>query len=229
MRALMNFIAIEGLDGAGKSTQVALLQQRLQRLGARCKYLHFPQITSKIWGELIARFLRGDLGKIDEVNPYLVALLYAEDRRAAADEIRGWIEEGYFVIVDRYVYSNVAFQCAKLSDAGERGKLREWILHLEYERFKIPKPQLSLFLDVPFSFTQEKLSGRRDGDDRQYLDGKEDIHEADLDFQQRVRSVYLAQQTLDPDFCIITCYSEQGEMLEPDGTFSKIINKINFP
>ncbi|MDR1417043.1 MAG: thymidylate kinase, partial [Prevotellaceae bacterium] len=74
----MNFIAIEGLDGAGKSTQVLLLQQHLQSLGVRCKYLHFPRVASAIWGDLIAKFLRGDLGKINEVNPYLVALIYAE-------------------------------------------------------------------------------------------------------------------------------------------------------
>ncbi|MDR3189270.1 MAG: dTMP kinase [Prevotellaceae bacterium] len=225
----MNFIAIEGLDGAGKSTQVALLQQHLQGLGVRCKYLHFPRIDAPIWGALIAKFLRGDLGKIGEVDPYLVALLYAEDRRAAAKEIRGWMQEGYFVIVDRYVYSNVAFQCAKLPHAGERCALREWILNLEYGHFEIPKPQRSFFLDVPFSFTQEKLSGQRRGDDRRYLDGKEDIHEADLDFQRAVRSVYLAQPALDADFCVIKCYSELGEMLEPSCTFNKIISNIQIP
>ncbi|MDR0688478.1 MAG: thymidylate kinase, partial [Prevotellaceae bacterium] len=199
----MNFIAIEGLDGAGKSTQVALLQQHLQSLGVRCKYLHFPRVASNIWGELIAKFLRGDLGKIDAVNPYLVALIYAEDRHAAAAEISRWIEDGYFVIVDRYVYSNVAFQCAKLPDENGCSKLREWILNLEYGHFKIPKPQLNLFLDVPFSFTQAQLSESRCGEDRQYLNGKEDIHEADLNFQRAVRSIYLAQPALDPDFRIV--------------------------
>jgi dTMP kinase len=225
----MNFIAIEGLDGAGKSTQVALVQQHLQRRGVRCKFLHFPRTTSEIWGELIAKFLRGDMGKISEVNPYLVALIYAEDRHAAAAEIRGWIEEGYFVIVDRYVYSNVAFQCAKLPNADECSKLRGWILNLEYEHFKIPKPQLNLFLDVPFSFTQGRLSERRHGDDRQYLEGKEDIHEIDLNFQRAVRSVYLAQPTFDPNFCVVSCYSEEGEMLESNKIFDKIISNIKLP
>ncbi|MDR0566914.1 MAG: dTMP kinase [Prevotellaceae bacterium] len=225
----MNFIAIEGLDGAGKSTQVALLQQRLQRHGVRCKYLHFPRIASAVWGELIAKFLRGDLGKINEVNPYLVALLYAEDRRAAAAEIRRWIRQGCFVVVDRYVYSNIAFQCAKLPAADERSRLRDWILSLEYEHFRIPRPQRSLFLDVPFSFTQKKLAGNRRGDDRLYLAGKEDIHEADLNFQQAVRSVYLEQPALDPDFCLIRCHSEQGQMLPPECTFDKIMHYINLP
>ncbi|MDR2938091.1 MAG: dTMP kinase [Prevotellaceae bacterium] len=218
----MNFIAIEGLDGAGKSTQVRLLQSYLEERGVRCKYLHFPRVETEIWGELVAKFLRGDFGKISEVNPYLVALIYAEDRRAAATEIEAWIKEGYFVIVDRYVYSNVAFQCAKVSDNAERDKLRRWILHLEYEHFKIPQPQLSLFLDVPFSFTQKKLTEQRKGDDRSYLEGKQDIHEANLDFQQAVREIYLAQQPLDANFRLINCCTEQGEMNTPQRTFEQL-------
>lgn len=218
----MNFIAIEGLDGAGKSTQVALLQQHLQGQGIRCKYLHFPRVETGIWGDLVAKFLRGDLGKINEVNPYLVALIYAEDRHASAAEISSWINEGYFVIVDRYVYSNIAFQCAKLTDSGEQAKLREWIFSLEYEHFKIPRPQLSLFLDVPFAFTQKKLTEHRSGENRQYLEGKQDIHEANLDFQQAVRQVYLAQQSLDPNFRIINCSTESGAMHTPQHTFERI-------
>ena len=218
----MNFIAIEGLDGAGKSTQVSLIEQHLKEQGVRCKYLHFPRVETEIWGELIAKFLRGDLGKINEVNPYLVALIYAEDRRAAAPEVSAWLREGYFVMVDRYVYSNVAFQCAKVTTPAERNKLREWILHLEYEHFKIPKPQLSLFLDVPFSFTEKKLTAQRKGEDRQYLEGKQDIHEASLSFQQAVREAYLEQLPLDASFRLINCSSEQGKMLAPHETFEQI-------
>ncbi len=218
----MNFIAIEGLDGAGKSTQVGLIQQHLQERGILCKYVHFPRVETEIWGELVAKFLRGDFGEIDKVNPYLVALIYAEDRRAAAAEISSWLKEGYFVIVDRYVYSNIAFQCAKVTDPVERTKLRNWILHLEYEHFKIPQPQLSLFLDVPFSFTQKKLTEHRTGNDREYLEGKQDIHEANLNFQQAVREVYLAQLPLDANFCLVSCCTDQDTMHTPQHTFEQI-------
>lgn len=219
----MNFIAIEGLDGAGKSTQVGLIQQHLQGRGVRCKYVHFPRVETEIWGELVAKFLRGDFGKIDEVNPYLVALIYAEDRRAAAPEIEAWLKEGYFVIVDRYVYSNIAFQCAKVADAAERVKLRDWILHLEYKHFNIPQPQLSLFLDVPFSFTEKKLTEQRSGDDRQYLGGKQDIHEASLSFQKAVREVYLSQLPLDASFRLISCCTDDNKMHTPQHTFEQIV------
>ncbi|MDR0419697.1 MAG: dTMP kinase [Prevotellaceae bacterium] len=218
----MNFIAIEGLDGAGKSTQVELLKNHLEAQKRKTKYIHFPKLNEGIFGELVAKFLRGDLGKNDEVNPYLVALIFAEDRRASAKMLESWLSEDYFLIVDRYVYSNIAFQCTKVNDEGERRKLREWITHLEFEYFDIPKPQQSIFLDVPFAFTRQKLTSERMGASRDYLEGKQDIHEADLDFQQRVREMYLEQSKYDEDFKIINCGDEQGNMLPPAETFSKI-------
>ena len=108
----MSLIVLEGLDGAGKSTQIDLLQQLLASRGLRYEYLHFPRFDAPIYGELIARFLRGELGAVDAVDPYVVALLYAGDRADAAPVIRRWLDEGKFVILDRYVYSNVAYQCA---------------------------------------------------------------------------------------------------------------------
>lgn len=218
----MNFIAIEGLDGAGKSTQVELLRKHLEAQGKKTKYIHFPKLNEGIFGELVAKFLRGDLGRNDEVNPYLVALIFAEDRKASAKMLEGWLCEDYFLIVDRYVYSNIAFQCAKVNDEREKRKLREWITHLEFEHFGIPKPQRSIFLDVPFAFTKQKLTSERMGADRDYLEGKQDIHEADLNFQQRVREMYLEQSKYDEDFKIIDCGDEQGNMLSPAETFSKI-------
>lgn len=218
----MPFIVLEGLDGAGKSTQVKMLQQRLAAKGVSYEYLHFPRFDAPVYGELVARFLRGELGGVGEVDPYLVALIYAGDRTDAAPMIRGWLDEGKFVIVDRYVYSNVGYQCAKIEDPVERGRLREWIVNLEYGYNRIPKPDLSLFLDVPFSFTKRKLSEQREGDDRDYLHGKADIHEASLSLQERVRRVYLDQALLDDRFVVVECADTQGEMLAPDAIFSRI-------
>ncbi|MGL4363826.1 MAG: dTMP kinase [Bacteroidales bacterium] len=218
----MNFIAIEGLDGAGKSTQVQLLIQYLQSKNIVAEFLHFPRIKTEVWGELIAKFLRGDLGKMEEVNPYLVALIYAEDRRAAAMQINNWLTEGKCVIVDRYVYSNIAFQCAKLFEKNERNALRDWILTLEYKHFSIPKPQYNLFLDVPFSFTQKKLQEIRNTPEREYLQGKEDIHENSLSLQQRVRQMYLEQAILDNQFHVIDCGVKEHKMRPPQSIFEQI-------
>ncbi|MBQ5654419.1 MAG: thymidylate kinase, partial [Alistipes sp.] len=171
-------IVLEGLDGAGKSTQIKKLTALFEARGAECAYLHFPRFDAPIYGDLIARFLRGEFGSADAVNPYLVALIYAGDRAEAAAEIRRWLDEGKVVILDRYLYSNIGYQCAKLPQGEERERLMEWIFNLEYNHFGIPRPDLSLFLDVPFAFTERKLTEQRAGDDRDYLQGGSDIHEA---------------------------------------------------
>lgn len=221
----MNFVVIEGLDGSGKSTQINLMREYLENKGKSFKYLHFPRTNEKIYGEMIARFLRGEFGKINEVNPYLIALLYAGDRKDAAATINSWLDNGDFVLVDRYVYSNIAFQCAKFTEWNNREDLRKWICHLEFDYHHIPKPDISLFLDVPFDFTARKLTSERTGDDREYLKGRKDIHEASLQFQQDVRKVYLWQVETESDFHLINCMNETGEMLKPEVIFEKIINK----
>lgn len=217
------FIVIEGLDGAGKSTQVSLLRKALSDRGVDTEYLHFPRFDAPIFGDMIARFLRGELGDLDSVNPYVVALLYAGDRAEASSLIRGWINEGKCVIVDRYVYSNIAYQCAKISDKAEREELRNWIFETEYEKYGIIRPDLSLFLDVPFKFTEKKLSEVREGDDRSYLKGAKDIHEDSLTLQQKVREVYLSEcERENGALTIIPCASEAGDMLSPEVIFKNI-------
>lgn len=217
------FIVLEGLDGAGKSTQIAKLTEMFRRRGVECEYMHFPRFDAPVYGELIARFLRGELGSVEQVNPYLVALLYAGDRANAASIIKGWLAAGKVVIVDRYVYSNIGYQCAKLSDYEERCRLREWILHTEYEEFAIPRPDVSLFLDVPFSFTERKLSEVREGDDRAYLQGGRDIHEASLDLQRRVREVYIESSEVGDDLRVVECSSDDGAMATPDAIYERIM------
>lgn len=220
------FIVLEGLDGAGKSTQITKLRDMFKKRGVDTEYLHFPRFDSPVYGDLIARFLRGDLGTVEGVNPYLVALLYAGDRADAAKQIRSWQEEGKVVIVDRYVYSNIGYQCAKIADGEQRKTLRDWILTTEYEEFNIPRPDLSLFLDVPFSFTERKLNENRDGDDRAYLQGGRDIHEASLDLQRRVREVYLEAAADYADLKVVDCSTTEGAMASPDTIYERIMEHL---
>jgi len=223
----MKLFVIEGLDGAGKSTQIRLLRDYLTAKNHLCEYLHFPRTESPWFGELIARFLRGEFGKLNEVDPYLVAMLYAGDRKDAADTISNWLAEKRIVILDRYTYSNIAYQCAKLETAEERNKLKDWILELEFSHFGIPIPDLNIFLDVPFMFTEKKLTAERNGDDRVYLNGRADIHESSLDFQRKVREVYLEVARTDNRLAVINCTGSNGEMMEPGEIFGRITKLIS--
>lgn len=220
------FIVLEGLDGAGKSTQIDLLQTYFEKRSVVVHYLHFPRFDSPVFGDLIARFLRGDLGSIDQVHPLLIALLFAGDRKDAAEMIKEWLKEDCCVILDRYIYSNIAFQCAKVKDAEESEKLRDWILDTEYNQFAIPKPDISLFLDVPLNFVDEKLNENREGNDREYLNGKKDIHEASISFQTRVREIYLKECERNEDFIRIDCSDKAGNMLPAESIYNLIINRI---
>jgi len=222
----MSFIVIEGLDGSGKSTQLKLLKTYLETNNISYKYLHFPRTEDGIFGDLVARFLRGDLGKIDEVNPYLVGLIYAGDRDDAKKEVNEWIASGELVIIDRYVYSNMAFQGAKIKNDADKQKLRAWLIELEYNYYGIPQPNVSFFLDVPFAFTTKSLTNQRDGDDRDYLQGKQDIHEADLNFQETVRQEYLSLVNNDADFQLIECFGQDGEMLDAETIFQKLLSEL---
>ena len=215
-------VVLEGLDGAGKSTQVKKLRNYLESLFGSIEYIHFPRYDAPVYGDLISRFLRGDFGGNEAVHPQLVALLFAEDRHGAAPEMKKILSEGGTVLLDRYVYSNIAYQCAKVRNEAEAENLRNWIFNTEYGNFELPKPDLNIFLDVPIAFVEQKLKNSRGGEDREYLEGAQDIHEADIEFQKRVRSIYRRQCELDPDFIRIDCSDEYGMMMSPGEIFAKV-------
>ncbi|MCU0456211.1 MAG: dTMP kinase [Bacteroidales bacterium] len=222
----MKLFVVEGIDGAGKSTQIRLLREYFSRKGFSCEYLHFPRTEEPYFGELIARFLRGEFGSLRDVDPWLVAMLYAGDRKDAAPVISKWLSSGSMVLLDRYTYSNIAYQCAKLDSEDARENLMNWILDLEFGHFGIPVPDLNIFLDVPFSFTEKKLLSSRTGQDRSYLNGNMDIHEESLTFQKKVREMYLRVAESDDRLCIIDCCTDDDRMLSAENIFEKIIKAL---
>jgi dTMP kinase len=204
--------------------------------GVTLRYLHFPRYDSPLYGELIGKYLRGDFGSIEQVHPQIVALLFALDRMDAAATIKEWLAAGDCVLLDRYVYSNIAYQCSKIMMQPQFAQnreqlakeLRDWIFDTEYNKYGIPKPDLNLFLNVPIEFVDSKLKESRNGDDdRDYLNGKEDIHEADIKFQISVREIYLQQTELDPNFVKVCCEDANGKMLPPAEIFANIKEQVD--
>ena len=219
----MKFIVIEGLDGAGKSTQLKFLQQYFIKNNLNFKFIHFPRFDSPVYGELISKFLRGDLGDLQSVNPYLVALLYAGDRNNYKQTINRWLEKKFYVLPDRYVFSNIAFQCAKVIGEQQQDDLKRWILDTEYNYFQIPVPDITIFLDVPISIIKERLNKKRKGKDRKYLAGKDDIHEKNVDFQKYVYSIYNKLLNTENNFFRINCSIKEA-LLSQEIIHEKILD-----
>ena len=220
-------IVIEGLDGSGKSTQIELLKTKLEKTGIDYKYIHFPMLNQGKYGELIAEFLRGEYGTVHEVHPKLVAVLFANDRKEHIEKVNRWLREGYFVLLDRYVNSNIAFQCAKIENESEKEKLKEWILDFEFIYNQLPVPSVSFFLNVSLDIINKSLSTARTGIEREYLNGKQDIHEKSLSLQKKVHDEYLKMLTEQNNFIGIDCYDENNRLFGPDYINSMIFSKLD--
>ena len=220
------FIVFEGLDGAGKSTQIRMLIDYFARRQVNHKLVHFPRISEGIIGEMIAKFLRGEFGKASDINPYFVAMMYAQDRNNAKYYLAEYMENYQYLIVDRYVYSNIAFQCAKINGESQKEELRDWILKLEYENNALLKPDITLYLKVPFDRIKYTLSRSRNGEDREYLKGNPDIHENDLVLQKRVEDEYLKLAAIDTSFKIIDCGDLDNQLLRPAAINDAIIQLL---
>lgn len=206
---LNKLIVLEGTDGSGKSTQVELVKKYFEERSIKYAFFHFPMYGHNAFSEVIAKFLRGEFGGIEEVDPYFIANMYAMDRFKFLPDLEKAIEENDVVLLDRYVFSNLAFQGAKYNGS-ESDKIKNWIYEFEFKFLKLPYPDLSIFFDVPIEVVRERLENKREGNDRDYLQGKQDIHEADLDFQSKVRDNYLSLVG-SANYQIMQCATQVGE------------------
>ncbi|MEJ5144855.1 dTMP kinase [Sphingobacterium sp. MYb388] len=219
-------ITIEGLDGAGKSTQIELLINKFNDLKIKHKFIHFPMLNQGAYGKLIAEYLRGELGPLENVHPKLVALLFAEDRNEHKALLNEWLNDGYLIIMDRYVNSNIAFQCAKTENLEDKTELKEWILDFEFNHNSLPLPDISFFLNVPFNHIETSLNSSRTGVDREYLQGKKDIHEDSLDLQRNVYKEYLTLINEQKSFHEIECFKNNCDWLTKEEIHMLIFEQI---
>lgn len=180
-------IVIEGIDGSGKGTQAKALTDRLNDAGRRAELLSFPRYRETLFGHAIGDFLNGRFGQLNEVHPFLASVLYAADRYESKAVLLKALEQNEVVICDRYVPSNLAHQGAKVS-GDERTELLQTIQRIEFEIFALPQPKLIVLLDVPVEVAQQNIAAKKP---RSYTDKAADLQEADGEYLQRVRDVYL--------------------------------------
>mgnify|MGYP002623887101 FL=1 len=180
-------VNIEGIDGSGKGTQANLLCERLRGEGASVALFSFPRYDDTLFGKSIGDFLNGRFGALDQVSPFLAALLYAGDRFESRELLLAARRDNDYVILDRYVASNIGHQASKVS-GDERRELIAWINKIEYEIYALPRPDCTILLNLPPEKAQQLIARKSP---RSYTDDVADIQEADADYLAGVLDVYL--------------------------------------
>ncbi|MGC2888005.1 MAG: hypothetical protein WB627_02990 [Candidatus Acidiferrum sp.] len=202
-------IALEGIDGSGKRTQVDLLEKALVANGHAVYSTGFPQYDS--WfGKMVGQFLNGDFGALETVDPHFSALLYAGDRFEAKFRLDTALNQGKIVLADRYIGSNLAHQVAR-ARAEDRPAFVSWIEHLEYNIYNLPRETLVLYLRVPPRQAQE-LVARKSA--RSYTKVKKDLQEASLGHLEDAAAMY-DQLARRPNWATISCFDEERRAMRP--------------
>ena len=182
-------IMIEGTDCSGKETQSNLLFEALKNRNIKVEKLGFPMYdtpTGKIIG---GPYLGKDFicdgwftEGANEVEPKVAALYYAADRRYNIPKIQKLLDQGIHVILDRYVYSNMAHQGGKILDTNERMNMYAWLDVLEFKLLELPKPDIQVFLHMPYEQATILKENRKE---------KPDQHEKSKDHLKHAENAYL--------------------------------------
>ncbi len=224
-------IVIEGIDGAGKNTQTALLKEKADAAGLSAGCLSFPNYGKTVFSASIADYLNGKLGDLHEVAPQFAALLYAGDRFETLVTLHKLAIAHDLLICDRYVSSNLAYQGAKLPP-DQRQAFLDWITRIEYEVYGVPRADLTIFLDVPVATAVELIARKKP---RSYTEKAADLHEADTAYLEACRKVYLdlaARQT-GGTWAVVPCVASNGVIRDPaaiaDDIWAAISQQTNKP
>ena len=215
------FLAIEGIDGAGKRTQIELLCRLLRKRGVAFTRFSFPRYTS-FYGRMVGRFLNGDFGRLPDVDAHFSALLYAGDRLEARHELERALAKGRVVVADRYAASNLAHQSARVPPR-QREAFLKWLLELEYKVHGIPREGLVVLLRVPAAQAQRLVERKAQ---RGYTRKKKDIQEADLKHLEEAAKVY-DRLARGPRWLTIECFdTAAGKLRPPEEIHLDVVKKI---
>ncbi len=212
-------VVIEGLDGSGKSTQVALLKEYLTANGTPVRQIKLPDYDDPS-STLVKMYLGGDFGsQPEDVNVYAASSFYAVDRYASYR--RHWqtdYEAGTLILADRYTTSNAVHQAVKLPEAEWKDYL-QWLSDYEYQKLGIPRPDSVIFLDMPVEVSQKLMTARYGGEE-----GKKDVHEANVRYLHACRKAALfAAKGL--GWSVVTC-AEGDSPLPIEQIHAEIIKKL---
>ena len=210
-------IAIEGIDGSGKSVQFQLLAQACKDRGLRVEQREYP-VYHSYFGGAVGQLLSGQAGvQADQVDGKSMALWFALDRWEA---MQAFDPEAYdVVLINRYVLSNAVYQSIRDLDLNSNTDMLAFCTELEYGHFHLPRPDMQLILDVaPMEASRNvEKKGFRD-----YVGDKKDVYEAAGSLQQRARDRYLQYAARLDDAFVISCM-EAGRLLPEEQVHEKIM------
>ncbi len=180
-------IVIDGTDSSGKATQAGLLIKHLKKDGRKVKVVNFPEYYSNFFGKFIGHCLSEQYYNFVKIHPKIASVLYAADRFESKDKIKKWLSDGNIVIADRYASANQIHQGGKIANTKKRESFLKWLAEMEYEVFKIPKPDAVFYLNVPIPIVLKLIRERNKKNNRAYLGKKQDVHEKDKKFLENSR------------------------------------------
>ena len=174
-------IVIEGTDCSGKETQTKLLVKYLKENNTKVFTMSFPNYDSPtgkiIGGPFLGKSYISE-GYFTEgapnVDPKVSSLYYAADRLYNLPIIQKKLNEGYTVILDRYVYSNMAHQGGKLDTSEERDRMFKWLEKLEFELLELPKADIKVFLHMPYEASLKLKESRAKNEEMDQLESSKE-------------------------------------------------------
>ena len=163
-------IVIEGIEGSGKETQSKLLVESLNKMGIKSIEFSFPMYdtpTGRIFKDCLLSNNNYFNEGIDSLDPELVCLYTAADRKYNIKKINDYLMNGYIVVINRYTSSNMANQGSKYGDSEDRFYMYQWIDKLEYWLLKLPKPDYTILLNMPYKYNNQLSFDLTNNDSKQ--------------------------------------------------------------
>jgi len=192
-------VVIDGADGSGKATQTQLLADRLLKEGRDVELMDFPRYTENTMGTLIRECLDGRRGDFMGTDPRIASVLYAADRYESRPQIEEWLAGGKVVVLDRYVSANMMHQGAKIAEDAEAHEFLSWLDHVEHTVFGLPRPDLIIYLDVPYEVRQELMEIDTA---RKSIDVAEVHHEHQKACEQRAKKIVAMENAWSTVSCV---------------------------
>ncbi len=211
-------VAIEGIDGSGKTVQTDLLEQYFVSKGKNVLNLSFP-VYDSFYGQEIGRLLSGrDKYDATNVDPKSMSLWYALDRKHRISQVD--LYQYDVVVINRYTLSSVVYQGVR-SDCST--SVEDWIFELEHKEMGLPVPDLYIVLDVDHSSSRGNVSSKGT---RDYVGDSADVYESSSDIINKSRDKYLQISKSVCDIAILNCMSEDGKLKSIDDISKDIINIV---